>query len=309
MKWPELQSILVKELRNSENHDQGISTSTRPKVYETIDDAIRPTTGRTIGKTAVSTPRKQIATVDENKLFEENVPLSRSNPIPIPIPRRSIRRNKPAGGVAPISLSNPTKTRYDNSPDKAISPTTSPNKYSYQQPMTQLHKSGLWSSTHITVPNVHVSSHVEPPPSENPQLHPEHKADAFLDTTIDRDEDLYLKPDGKEVLLLTRARKQSGSVKQVKVNNKVPTPPKRSASFMTRRERALLGNANIASGDHINWREDAKMHESGSKSHSLTALHYTERPVKPLPWTSDSEVEESASYPTSATISTRPYNH
>ncbi|XP_038077090.1 uncharacterized protein LOC119744916 [Patiria miniata] len=278
MDWPELQTILTREIQNTDNNDPGQDWSTKPpRCYEIIDDDANQAMKGAVDKgVAKSSPRLQ-----RKNSYEAP---SERNRIPVPSPRSSpktvIKRNDPVHQVKKDipDAENQTTVRQDaerqhKSPfnqnlhftssgsERIISPASSPTGYFYQPPLTQLPKPTLWNTAHNVLQ--HKKSQSGAPPQredgsnstlcqdakqqsgfeEQPPPIPLLSPNEDAIEAAANEENPYLQPDVKDKVGPLWTMEKPHSIRPTTTFNKklkAPTPPQRTTSVRMRKGRLQM---------------------------------------------------------------------
>ncbi|XP_022082761.1 uncharacterized protein LOC110975015 [Acanthaster planci] len=267
MDWQELETILTREIQNTDNSDLSQEWSnTRPRVYEFIDDEISRAGKRAGDKEiALSSPGLQ-----RKNSYEK---LSCRNRMPIPTPRNSPKTTVKSLAESPKAMPDKpdidrlckSKSPFDQklhftSPcsEKIISPASSPTGFFYQPHLTQLPKPGLWNQAHAHGLSQHTKTHsgVALPTDDEESRTPcpaEELIERFEEespikppptTAPDEavsEENPYLQPDVRKEIKPLWRRDQSHSIrlppKNIHPELTPPTPPRRTTSVRVRSAR------------------------------------------------------------------------
>ncbi|XP_071809252.1 uncharacterized protein [Asterias amurensis] len=277
MKWPELQSIMVKELRLTENQNQGLTSSTHLKIYEIIDDDNHSQSpGRSVSqKTEVQTPSRCLNLGEKLNKGKSLIPSPRLSAKQIS--RGDHDKEEQTGRTGPTEVQGdhqdepPSQRDYDfgsQRSEKVISPTTSPKGFSYDTPSSQLPASRLLRPMHNVTSYVKESTSQEPEQSKKPEVPAVVVSGAVTHDITPEEENPYLQPDRKKVQLPIHHGQSSQSVrlKNDCQKTKIPIPPARSSSFKTKKGKdASIRPSNVTV-------RDTSLVDSKSCSKSLISL-------------------------------------
>ncbi|XP_033645943.1 uncharacterized protein LOC117305231 isoform X2 [Asterias rubens] len=232
MKWPELQSIMVKELRLTENQNQGLTSSTHLKIYEIIDDDNHSQSpGRSVSqKTEVQTPSRCLNLGEKLNKGKSLIPSPRLSAKQIS--RGDHDKEEQTGWTGPTEVPGdhqdepPSQRDYDfgsQRSEKIISPTTSPKGFSYDE--------------HNVASCVKESTPQEPEQSKNSRVPAIMVSGAMSHDITPEEENPYLQPNRKKVQLPIHhgQSSQSARLKSDCQKTKIPVPPARSSSFMMKK--------------------------------------------------------------------------